>query len=562
MFFNQNKFLIIDYGSHSIKGILCESGPLGDNILAKEQLETVKLKAKKDNNKELDLKETEESFIKQNEQDEYEYNIIRFTQAFFPEENNYILKIDSNKLYIRDFSIPPVKTKELLEIISFQTEESLPSSIDDIEVIGHRWFSDLEKSHVISFGTERENIQNLVKPLANNQSLMIGLFPDTSMLAGFLRFFPEELYMGRIIAQLDIGANKSLLNVLKDGNLAFCRSLPFGGNQITEIVASILDIDIEKADEKKINLDLDLTDLREHLSSFYSQNKIGKEQYKKIIHETRYYIESLCLEVKRSLLALRCPMPEIVYLSGGTSSLKGLPQFLKENLEKNVEHYPISLNDGEAIGIWAVALGAKKQKDLVPSSRDDFLDSKFGRNLKGGQLQFKIFKLPLIFATAALLIFSFSFILGLINNNNRRTLYKEKIERISDNLPGLLASSSLEHIYIQARSLCMKQLRYHIQNKERFLDILKGISTNVPAPDALALDFIKLKFDSKSIEFDVQVSEVGKSIDLQNALKANNNFKSVEIKNRKILPDQQARITYVIELLDKRSNTRANSNCI
>ena len=154
----------------------------------------------------------------------YEYNTIRFLQSFFPEETSYILSLPLDNLHIRDFMLPLMKPKEANESIAFGTEESLPYSLEKTEVIGHTWAEDEENMHIISFGASRDFVENFVRPLVAEQAVVLGLYPDASMVACFLRVFGLEFYEKKSIGQLDIGATHTIFNVVYDGKLAFTRS--------------------------------------------------------------------------------------------------------------------------------------------------------------------------------------------------------------------------------------------------------------------------------------------------------------------------------------------------
>ena len=54
------------------------------------------------------------------------------------------------------------------------------------------------------------------------------------------------------VAIIDIGAKKTTLCIIKDGTLQFIRSIPIGGEDITEAISKELSIDRDGAEEKKI----------------------------------------------------------------------------------------------------------------------------------------------------------------------------------------------------------------------------------------------------------------------------------------------------------------------
>ena len=282
------------------------------------------------------------------------------------------------------------------------------------------------------------------------------------------------------------------------------------------------------------------------------------------MYKSRAELEKLCLEIERSFLALRCPMPECLYLSGGTSLMKGIGSFLKESLQRDVEHYPLSLSNGKALEIWATAIGATEQQKLALNDKDNFLDTPFGSTLKGGQFHLRIFKIPITFFAAALLIFAFSIALGIFHDRSRVRMYKEKIQSFSRSIPGILVSSSSppEQILIQAQAICRKRLLNLERSKLRVLDILQEISKRTPPPEEMDLTFRSLQFDSKGFQFEVELANVGESANLQQKLAESRLFKNLEIKRRKILPSQRARVIYSLRSIEKKGSLNSsNINC-
>ena len=114
------KELVVDYGSTHIKGALVESSPLGGRrILRLETLPIVSLRTDGDNQAE-----------------EYEYNLVRFVQSFFPEEESFLLNLPMDRVYVRDIRVPVVTAKQIDEVMPFEVEPLLPVSLENAEVIG------------------------------------------------------------------------------------------------------------------------------------------------------------------------------------------------------------------------------------------------------------------------------------------------------------------------------------------------------------------------------------------------------------------------------------------
>jgi general secretion pathway protein L len=114
MYYNQ--YLAIDYGTTHIKGILFRQVLGSVTILRHESLQIVSLPEK--------------------QSDEYEYNIVRFIQSFFPEESNFLINIAMDNLFIRDLVIPLNSEKAIKEILPFEVENVVPFPIETMVVQG------------------------------------------------------------------------------------------------------------------------------------------------------------------------------------------------------------------------------------------------------------------------------------------------------------------------------------------------------------------------------------------------------------------------------------------
>ncbi len=573
-----NKYVIIDYGSHTLKGMLCESGPLGESILRTERLPIVRLNklmstetlaarvlyqpSVADTTGSGSGSDGEEEFSDEENQRravwrEYEYNIIHFVQSFFPEQTNFIIGLPLSNLYIRDLVLPAMKAKprEMAQAIAYEAEEGLPYSLEDIEVVGYPWAIDEENMHVVSFGALRELVSNSVKPILGEQAVVLNLSIDAAMLSCFLQLFKPDLYKESTIGQLHIGASNTILNVVNDAKLSFSRSLAYGGNDLTEIIASALSLDFYAAEKKKLELNIDLVDLRLPTKEFLHHHSISAVQYREILHLSRQWVAKLCLEVERSLLALCCPSPECFYVSGGVALTKGIHAVARENLQKHFETYPIQLSNGQRPEIWAIALGARAQYKLPATQRCNFLGTPFGSTLSRGQFDVNIIKVPFAFLTGALAIFLISLSLGIMNDRSRVTKYQDHIQEYAKGIPGILADASTPaQILTQAQAICGKRLRNVQRSKIKILDLLNEISKRTPTEEELYVKFRKFSFKDNAVELEVELDNVGDSTVVQEKLGTSQMFRNVEAKKRKILPNQKARITYRLEAVEKKYN--------
>ena len=545
--FSEN-FLVIDYGSTHMKGVLLSAGGL---ILETETLPIIPLS---------ELVNAAD-IVPESQLGEYEYNITRFIQSFFPEEKNYVINIPTNQVYVRDVTIPITNLKQIQEILPFEVENQLPISLDEAEVIGHTWNLGAESSNVISFAASHESLESTVDPFLKGNTVIKMLSLDAVGLSGIVHRLNPEEYKDKVIGQLDIGGDYSILNILKDGELVFTRSLPFGGRHITEIVADVLGLEMHEAETHKQLLEIDITEgvnLMDHDESYFRQRKIEKKQLKRITLDTRQLFEDLAMEVERSILAADVDTPSLFYLSGGCTFIEGGADFIQSRLEKEVLPYPLELSNSENIAPWVTALGTAEHYRLKEEERIDFLNTPFGGTLRSGRFNFNVFATPVLFAIGAVIIFLVSFLLGIIQDRRDITFYKNQISKVAAKVPGLkLGGDPL----LKARALCRRKLKSQNMEAGRVsvLDLLKDLSSNTPGESEMALKVRKFSYDGNKLIFRAIIDDLEKMSELEKKIKGSPYFDKVTTTTLGKALGGKIRVEFKMFLKEKR--VRSGGKC-
>ncbi len=150
-----DQYLAIDYGSRYIKGILFKN-VLG--TVTPIRFETLP-----------------KIHLNDEEGDEYEYNIIRFIQSFFPEESKFLVNLSIDRLFVRDLIIPLTSEKAVREIIPFEVENKLPFPTETMEVLGILSKIDQENSYVVTFNVQQDEISNVMDKYNNIDIFLLDL---------------------------------------------------------------------------------------------------------------------------------------------------------------------------------------------------------------------------------------------------------------------------------------------------------------------------------------------------------------------------------------------------
>ncbi len=575
-------YLVVDYGSTTIKGILYRKSPLGEDVLRAELLAVIPLQkeleiASKETNrllleqgaerggqKKADIKEATPAVPVSTEEENYEYNLVRYIQSFFPGENNFIMNIPLEKTIVRDVTIPNIKGRQPAEIIPVEVESLLYLPLEEVEVIGQPWASDEEQLRVISFTVRHADLQKRVQPLLYAQSALQMLSVEAAGLAGFIKLLGPQFYQGRTVAQLDIGGEGTIFNVLEDGQLAFTRQIYIGGEEISAIIGRVLRLELPQAEQKKLELRLDLNRQRGDKVSetFLKRNKIGKRDYLQILQESHEAIEQIGMEVSRSLIALPCRPPETFYLSGGGSLLKGVREILAAQLQQPLESYPADLNTNQPLELWITALGTGAHYLSGKNRRFDFLETPFGKMLRGGRLNLSAFIMPLLFVGLSITGLLIAFLFEIFHDRRQIEGYQDGILKIAETIPSLTAKDSTESILAEAEKICRRSLQNSQTSNISALEILKDISQTIPPSGEIELKFRRFRFDEAGgAEMEVEVANLSEANVVEQKLNENRRYSSIEVKSRKLLPPkQQVRLRLQLTLQEDKS--RDGNNCL
>ncbi len=537
------KFLVIDYGTTHIKGALLQSGGGSYKILRLETLPLVSLRGE----------ELEGGLEEEEELDEYEYNVIRFVQSFFPEEQNFLLNVPLERIYVRDVRVPAVNPKQLAEIIPFEVEGVLPVSLEEAEVIGQSWETVGDNSSVITFTAKHDSLESAVRPVLRGETSIRMLSVDAVGLAGFARLLPVDDYRNRIVGQIDIGGEYTIFNCLQDGRLVFTRQLPYGGQSVTETIAEMLGIDIESAEVKKLDLELNLgydEKLAAKPDAFFKRHRIDKKDYEKIIKALREIFDDLAAEIDRSILALPCENPVVFFLSGGGSMLGGVREYLEDRLEYRVQQYPLALTSGQPAAAWATALGTAEHYRQKAPEKFDFLNSPFGSTLKGGRFNVGIFSTPILFISGAVIIFLLGLLLSIWQDRREIRKYQTQVAQIARNIPGLGQKNSVEEYLRSAQKMCRDRLASEAGQAggPRVLEVLQTLTELTPGRQDMDFRFSSFQYDDKSVQVVAELADITQVPVIEQKYRESALFSNVEVVRPNVLPNGRVRLTLTLTL--------------
>ncbi|MDR3554681.1 MAG: type IV pilus assembly protein PilM [Syntrophobacteraceae bacterium] len=234
------------------------------------------------------------------------------------------VSISGYDVMIKKIELPTMTEDELAARMQSELGQYIPYNIDEVDV----------DYQVVDASKDRPNFMDVLLVAAKKESVTD--FNNLLKLAGFdplvvdVDFFALsnsfEATFGfgdERVALLDMGANKTLLNIAHKGVPIFTRSISVGGNQLTEAIKDNFHISFEEAEAVKLG---------------ESEHKYPTKDLEEIFVST---VSGWVTQCQRALDFYFHNFPDdkisSVYLSGGCCQIPGLDKVFREHLDIPVE---------------------------------------------------------------------------------------------------------------------------------------------------------------------------------------------------------------------------------
>lgn len=248
------------------------------------------------------------------------------------------LAFSGQNTIVREIELPVMNDKELLEAIHWEAEKVLPYPVEeaviDWVVLERNRDTDQMMTLLLVAG-RKDYIRAFLKPVktVGIQPLNLSVFPMPVLHV--LQLVPDFTHHAAA-AVIDMGAEATHVLIMKDGLPRLNRTIATGGNDFTETVAHSFSIPLDEAEKVKLEyggLDIPEIDL--------SKMDLASNPYLGIEEVLSNMVQDVFSEIKRSFVHFqlhnRGQLIEKVYLTGGASQLKGMPEHLSKFLNVSVE---------------------------------------------------------------------------------------------------------------------------------------------------------------------------------------------------------------------------------
>lgn len=240
-------------------------------------------------------------------------------------EGEVISSLSCNKAQIKRIELPMMPESEIGNALKWEMQQ-----------LGKENVNNLSLDYIVLPGAPEKNDKNKLKLLVVAVSKKdvfdhMSILKSAGLKAKAIEADPLAAYtalshsgqfrLGDVVIFLDIGLDAASLNIIANG-VRFSRSLYTTGNYLTNSISKMYSMDFNKAEELKISQGLS-GDMGKGFAS--ALEKIVLD----IDHSFKYFSYSLS---GSSVLKF-----DRIVLSGGTSNLKGITEFLGNQLKVPVE---------------------------------------------------------------------------------------------------------------------------------------------------------------------------------------------------------------------------------
>ena len=262
-----------------------------------------------------------------------------------------------------------------------EIEDSVPYDLDEM-IIDHQILGTTDKrTQVLIVLTKKEFVASFL-----NHLLCVDIDPkvvdiDSLSLYNLLPYM-SQVNPDKCSAILDVGHEKTSVCIVQGGTLKMFRSINIGGRYVTEFLARDLGVSYHEAQRIKHRVSTVITKTSEGHSDLSADDRVVAERI-------TLALTSLMRELGRTLYAFKtwekAPLDKI-YLSGGTSEIKGFDTYVSESLGPDVlkpefEVTKLKINENldskkafltQGLGISLRAVASAKKASQINVRKDEF----------------------------------------------------------------------------------------------------------------------------------------------------------------------------------------------
>ena len=435
---------------------------------------------------------------------------------------NVLTNLPMEKAIIRNIIFPFTERDTIAEAIPFEAQENIPFNIDVLDLDFQLLHSPVDsEGKVLVAATHIDTVFEYLKFLSECTLKPVFMGLESNALFECYSYFAFS--GNENVIQIDIGHNKTIINIIKDNQLLFTRCVTIGTGLIIKEIADIMHLPYDKAQSLFESLRLDVHDFEANLKkNIYKNNGITKQKLKTIHNKTSDIVHDLVEQINLSLKSFSVDYGTIdftrVLYSGGGSNLIGIGTILQKEIGVPALQSEFPIAFGMVLSYFT------KKKDTINFLKGDFLPEYVSESRKQ-------YMLAAVFTGFAIIIFlinlATSTVFQTMNSSHYNTILENQFKRYFQNkTPEGDPLEEAENI-VRAEKKELAMLKTIIPSEMTILESIQNVTTQFQNDPSFQLR--NLVIDNQFIRFDGDTDSGTKIDNFKNKLVESNKFESVTL---------------------------------
>ena len=236
------------------------------------------------------------------------------------------ISVSGQQAIIRYIDFPRMSLFELKQALKFEAQKYMPFPVAEVSLDATILREDLpeNKMRVLMAAVKKDFLNQKLKVLADaGLDVNIVDIDSLALINAFnYNYAGEEELKNKTVALLNIGSATSNLNILENHLPSLSRDISVGGNNFTQRIADVFNLDFKSAEELKMTED--------------------KQRSEKILAAIEPVLSKLAKEVRTSFdyyESRSVSSVEKIFLSGGGSRYEGMKESLGSLIGISVDHW-------------------------------------------------------------------------------------------------------------------------------------------------------------------------------------------------------------------------------
>ncbi len=452
----------------------------------------------------------------------------------------------------RVIDLPFSDFKKVDQTIEFEMENYIPLTLEEMLIDYIILNATKGESRVlVSYSTKSDFVQFLnLMNAANIDPRFVG--SETVELANIMKLGvlqPEGAY-----ALVDIGHEKTNIVIFIGNQLQFSRTVMFGGRDLTQAIADAMNVPFDEAERLKVEV-----------GNLGSETDTADATTRAVAEAMEKPMGDILLSLKQTFLSFQQTRGELVQailLCGGSSRLPGIDQYIEKSIHKNVSFldcldFPFNhLADSSWCRPVAASALALAYRGILGSTirdiqfrRGEFAFQGEVKDLVSLTKQVAIM-LGVVFAFASL-TFGVSYFSLKGRSKAQMAKMTSAVQQALPDIPKkslTTPKSIISTLNSKISEAEDKRKKIQDETASSVLEVMKELSQNLPARDAVSIDIDELNIASKRVR--LQGSTVSfESLDqIKAAIAKSKMFKNVATENVKKGTKDEIRFILSMEL--------------